>query len=220
MHFEILVEDVSGKKMLDILVPKILGEGTGRTFRVIPYKGIGRIPPGLKGEADPAKRILLDRLPKVLQGYGNTPSYRDGDSVVFVVCDLDDKCLKVFRQELLAVLERCDPRPETRFCIAIQEGEAWLLGDILACARADFPSNLSAVGSFIRDNRRGIGGTWEHLADIRYPGGAKALKKRGWQAVGAEKFRWAETISPHVDVDRNDSESFQYFRKKLLELAG
>ena len=51
---------------------------------------------------------------------------------MIVVCDLDDKCLKTLRQELFAVLCACNPKPETRFCIAIEEGEAWLLGDIPA----------------------------------------------------------------------------------------
>ena len=38
MHFEILVEDWSSKKALDILAPKILG--SEHTFKVHPYKGI------------------------------------------------------------------------------------------------------------------------------------------------------------------------------------
>ena len=45
MHFEILTEDASGKKALDILIPKIIGDQ--HTFRVIGYKGIGRIPKNL-----------------------------------------------------------------------------------------------------------------------------------------------------------------------------
>lgn len=45
MHFEILVEDQSGKKTLDILLPKILGGK--HTFKVHPYKGIGQIPKNL-----------------------------------------------------------------------------------------------------------------------------------------------------------------------------
>ena len=39
MHFEILVEDPSGKKALDILIPKIFGAQD--TFRVIAYQGVG-----------------------------------------------------------------------------------------------------------------------------------------------------------------------------------
>lgn len=38
MHFEILIEDLSGKKALDILVPKLIGPE--HAFKVHPYKGI------------------------------------------------------------------------------------------------------------------------------------------------------------------------------------
>ena len=61
MHFEILVEDQSGKKALDILVPKIVGEE--HTFKVFPYKGIGRIPRNMRDTQNAAKRILMENLP-------------------------------------------------------------------------------------------------------------------------------------------------------------
>ena len=70
MHFEILVEDQSGKKALDILVPKLIDDE--HTFIVHPYKGIGRIPKNLRSNTDTSKRVLLDQLPKLLRGYGNT----------------------------------------------------------------------------------------------------------------------------------------------------
>ena len=132
MHFEILVGDRSGKKALDVLIPKIIGAQD--TFRVIGYKGVGRIPQNLTPKTNADQRILLDQLPKLLRGYGQT--FASYPAVLFVVCDLDDNCLKTFRQELFAVLHACNPRPDTRFCIAIEEGEAWLLGDIPAIKAA------------------------------------------------------------------------------------
>ena len=80
MHFEFLVEDLSGEKALSVLFPKIVGPE--HTFRIHAYKGIGRIPKDLNASADPAKRILLDRLPRLLQGYGRTPGI---DAVVVVL---------------------------------------------------------------------------------------------------------------------------------------
>ncbi len=215
MHFEILVEDQSGKKALDILVPKIIGND--HTFRVVSYKGIGRIPRKMNTEVDAKKRILLDNLPRLLKGYGNTFANFTYPAAVILVCDLDDKCLKAFRQELFNILNACNPQPVTRFCIAIEEGEAWFLGDIPAVKSA-YPKAKSAVlNAYIIDS---ICETWECLADAVYNGGSKALSKKGWQAVGTEKSQWAEKISPHMDVARNSSPSFAYFRKKLLELAG
>ena len=70
MHFEILVEDQSGKRALDTLIPKIIGAQD--TFRVIGYKGSGRVPPNLTPKTNAVQRILLDQLPKLLRGYGQT----------------------------------------------------------------------------------------------------------------------------------------------------
>lgn len=217
MHFEILVEDQSGKKALEILVPKIIGDR--HTYNVHPYKGIGHIPKNLSTKGDASKRILLDQLPRLLRGYGKTfASYpAEYSAVVILVCDLDDKCLKAFRQELFSILNACNPQPVTRFCIAIEEGEAWFLGDIPAVKSAYPKAKEAVLNAYVNDS---ICGTWERLAEAVYSGGSAALSAKGWQAVGAEKSQWAEKITPHMDVTNNASPSFAYFRKKLLELAG
>lgn len=217
MHFEILVEDQSGKKALDVLVPKIIDYD--HTFKVHPYRGIGRIPKNLAAHGDANKRILLDQLPRLLRGYGNTfASYpADYPAAVILICDLDDRCLKAFRQELFNILNACNSKPETRFCIAIEEGEAWYLGDIPAVKSAYPKAKDAVLNAYVNDS---ICGTWERLADAVYNGGSTALSAKGWQAVGAEKSQWAEKISPHMDVANNASPSFVYFREKLLELAG
>lgn len=217
MHFEILVEDQSGKKALDILVPKIIGDG--HTFNVHPYKGIGRIPKNLGNQSDASNRFLLDQLPKLLRGYGNTFAKYPADypAAVILVCDLDGKCLKAFRQELLHILNACNPQPETRFCVAIEEGEAWFLGDIPAVKSAYPKAKDAVLNAYVNDS---ICGTWELLADAVYHGGSATLSAKGWQAVGAEKSQWAEKISPYMDVTQNLSPSFAYFRQKLIELAG
>lgn len=220
MHLEILVEDQSGKKALDILLPKIIGES--HTFRVHPYKGIGRIPKNLGSSGDPSKRILLDQLPRLLRGYGKTfASFPDDyPAAVIVVCDLDNKCLKTFRDELLTILDRCSPKPKTRFCIAIEEGEAWFLGDIPAIKSAYPDAKDSVLHGYNNDS---ICGTWETLADAVFPGGVAALSRKGWQAVGAEKSVWAEKITPLMDVRHNASPSFTYFQtqvRKMIESEG
>ena len=157
MHFEILVEDLSGKKALDIIVPKIIGDD--HTFKVHPYKGIGHIPKNLRANSDANKRILLDQLPRLLRGYGNTfVNYADDyPAVVILVCDLDDRCLKAFRNELYDILDFCDPKPLTKFCIAIEEGEAWFLGDIPAVKSAYPKAKDSVLNGYKNDS---ICGTW------------------------------------------------------------
>ena len=217
MHFEILVEDISGKTALDILVPKIINIEQ-HTFIVHAYKGIGRIPKGLKSTSDPKKRILLDQLPRLIQGYGNTfASYSsDYHTVLIVICDLDDRCLSSFRRELLDLVDACNPQPKTQFCIAIEEGEAWYLGDF-AAVKAAYPKAKQAVlNSYTNDD---ICGTWEKLADAVFSGGVQKLSKLGWQGIGKEKTTWAEKISLLMDIDNNKSPSFCYFRDQLRRLS-
>jgi hypothetical protein len=213
MHFEILVEDQSGQKLLERLLPKIFNNPQ-HTYKVISYKGIGKIPAGIEATSDANKRILLDQLPRLLKGYGK--AYQNYPAAIIVVCDLDDKCLKTFRTELLTVLERCSPKPQTYFCIAIEEGEAWLLGDIQAVKSAYPKAKDAVLKEYINDS---ICGTWEVLANAVYSGGAEKLKKSGWQARGREKSIWAETITPHLQLERNKSPSFNYFVAKLKKLS-
>jgi hypothetical protein len=216
MHFEILIEDISGKTALEILIPKIISNKN--TFNIHAYKGIGRIPQGLKPSSDPKRRILLDQIPKLIQGYGNTfagypPNY---PSVLIIICDLDDRCLSDFRKELLDCVDKCAVKPETYFCIAIEEGEAWYLGDINAIKTAYPGAKDTVLNSYIYDD---VCGTWEKLADAVFSGGFQSLAKLGWQAVGKEKMAWASSISPHMNVDINQSPSFCYFREKLRSLG-
>jgi len=175
MHFEILVEDQSGKKALDLLVPKIIGDQ--HTYKVHPYKGIGRIPSGMKDTSDPCKRSLLNNLPRLLRGYGKAfNGYPENcQAAVIVVCDLDKRCLKAFRRELSGILDRCNPKPETCFCLAIEEGEAWYLGDLDAVRTAYPHAKNSVLNSYENDS---ICDTWEKLADAVYQGGSAALKIR------------------------------------------
>ncbi len=112
------------------------------------------------------------------------------------------------------VLKACKNPPKTQFCFAIEEGEAWLLGDMNACGKA-FPKAKWKVIQSYKYKNDSICGTWELLADAIYPGGRAKLKEEGWAKTGEEKSRWAKTIAPLMDVDKNDSPSFQYFRDKL-----
>lgn len=215
MHFEILVEDISGEKMLDILLPMIVGEQ--HSYKIHSYKGIGHIPKNLKSRTDVSKRILLNQLPRLLRGYGITYSNYPSSfqAVLVVICDLDNDCLKSFRQELFSVLNACKPKPETRFCIAIEEGEAWLLGDIAAIKEAYPNANNRFLNNYQND---AICGTWELLADAIYVEGSKKLKNQPWHVIGKIKSEWAKKITPYIDIENNKSPSFCYFRDKIREL--
>lgn len=215
MHFEVLAEDRSGSIALDHVLKKILGpNNAAHSWRVHPYRGIGRIPKDLRSGKDPKKRLLLDRLPGILQGYGRSlPDV--GPAAVIVVVDSDARDCRAFKRELLHVLDACNPRPRTLFRIAVEESEAWLLGDRDAVKAAYPGARDSVLDGYVQDS---ICGTWELLADAIHPGGSPALGK--WPASGQAKCEWAERIAPRMDVDRNRSRSFQVFRDGVRKLAG
>jgi len=214
MHFEILVEDASGKIALEFILQKLLAPtGQNHTYRIFSYKGIGRIPKDLKGKIDPQKRILLDRLPKLLRGYGK--SLQHSPATVVVVVDLDNKNCLAFKREMLDILNDCNPPPTTLFRIAVEEGEAWLLGDRNAVKAAYPRAKEQVLNTYIQDS---ICGTWEKLADAVYPGGSQKLKQLGWPHTGRSKCEWATNIAPHLDIESNQSKSFQVFRDGIRDL--
>lgn len=216
MHIEFLVEDASGKIALEVLVQKILGpSGSDHSFRVIAYKGVGRIPKGMTGTIDVRKRILLDRLPKLLQGYGC--SQKDMEAAVVVVVDLDTRVYSEFEQQLKTMLTECNPAPTTLFCFVIEEVEAWLLGDRSAVTTAYPKAKRQVLEDYRQDS---ICGTWELMANAVHPGGVRALKQKGWPAPGRAKCEWAERVTPLMDVEANQSESFQVFRDSVRQVAG
>ena len=64
----------------------------------------------------------------------------------------------------------------------------------------------------------GICDTWEVLANMIYPGGLTALKKRSggaYMEIGKAKSEWAAKIGIYLDLANNQSPSFQYFINSL-----
>jgi len=207
MHFEFLTEDVSGKEALEILLPKLIPNDS--SFNVHAYRGVGRVPKNLKGRADPRHRILLDQLPRLLRGYAKTfEAYPDDyRAAVVVVCDLDHKVLANFLQELNSLLSACVPSPNAKFCIAIEEGEAWFLGDQPALKLAYPQLKQKVLQDYVQDS---ICGTWETLADAVHPGGRAELQRQPWYVIGQQKSVWARSISPFMNVNENASPSFNH----------
>ncbi len=212
MHFEILVEDQSGKIILEATIGKILG--VDHTCRIFSYGGLGHIPKDLSGKADPRGRLLLNKLPGLLRGYGK--SQQDFPAAVIVVVDLDNKDCLDFKQQMVDILNHCNPKPTTRFRMAIEEIEAWLLGDPDAVKTAYPDTREQILNDYVQDS---VCGTWETLADAIYPGGSQKLGKMGYPHIGRIKSEWAGNIARHLDPERNRSKSFQVFRNGLRDLA-
>ncbi len=211
MHFEFLVEGQTELTALSILAKKIIGEyDQPHTWRIHKHRGIGKVPDDPTAKPNRNDPTLLHNLPAKLRAYGEED--RD-DVVVVILVDLDDRddCI-AFKSELVGFLDHCRRKPNSLFRIAIEELEAWFLGDHLAIKQA-FPSvHQEVLDGYIQDSQCG---TWEKLADAIYPGGLAALTRQyGKRSVRIleEKRVWAKEICPHLDINNNLSPSFQYFR--------
>lgn len=121
-----------------------------------------------------------------------------------------------FKRDLLGILRECTPGPRTIFRIAIEEIEAWLLGDRKAVLAAYPGARKSVLNGYAQDS---VCGTWELLADAVHVGGSAEIKRVGWPAAGQAKRQWAEKIGPLMMPGRNRSPSFQAFCDGVRRLA-
>lgn len=213
MHLEILVEDSSGARLIEILSPKIIGGyGSPHTWRVHAYKGIGRLPSGLKHKSDPARRVLLDQLPRLLRGLVRV----DHVDAIVVVLDVDKRDCKAFLTELRQIALDCAAEQKTMFRLAIEEIEAWYFGDREALL-AVFPhARRQTLNLYEQDS---VCGTWETLAEVVHPGGLRAVNQKRGPNAGDLKHEWAGKIGPQMVPERNQSPSFRKFRDGLRRLT-
>jgi hypothetical protein len=191
MHLEILVEEPSAEVALNALVPKIV---PGATFKVHPHQG---------------KKHLLDRLPAKLAGYAR---WLPEDWHIVVLVDEDREDCAALKKKIIAD-GRAARLPGPLLCrIAVEELEAWFLGDVpaLVKAYAGVPANLGARKKY-RDPDAITGGTWEALERV--------LQEAGHFKAGLAKIAAARTIAPHMNVEANTSRSFLVFRDGLRRLA-
>jgi len=215
MYIRFLVEDSSGARLLSHLLPRILGpQGEPHYWHINSYKGVGHIPKNLSGQGDTRKITLLGKLPFLLKGFAKTP----GIEAVVVVLDTDKNDCRSFLTELREVADQCAPTLNTLFRLAIEEMEAWYLGDRPALEKA-FPYLKSKVLScYVQDAPQPVG-TWELLAEAVYPGGMKKINSNGWPLPGELKHEWADKIGPLLSLEENDSPSFRKFRDGLRSLV-
>lgn len=209
MHFEFLVEGQVELTALSILIPKILGDyNQPHTWKIHKHRGIGRIPDDPSRPPNQKNPTLLHNLPSKLRAYGNAGRT---DLVVVLLVDLDDRhnCV-TFKDELVNLLNYCSQKPAYLVRIAIEELEAWFLGDQQAIKQAYPQVDQSILNAYVQDSQCG---TWEKLADAIYPGGSHALSQYGKRSVKIleQKRIWASKICPFINEHNNQSPSFKAF---------
>jgi hypothetical protein len=202
MHIEFLIEEESCAEALRVLVPQIVNRQT--TFDTHIFQG---------------KPDLLAALPRRLRGYQKwlPPDWR-----IVVLVDRDDDDCEALKEALEAhaheahLVTRSASADKKRFQvlnrIAIEELEAWFLGDVeaLVAAYPGVPPTLAQKRGY-RDCDGMSGGTWEALERV--------LKKAGHYGAGMPKIEVARNVSKHMRLDRNRSRSFKAFCDGLREMV-
>lgn len=211
MYFHFLIEDRSSAILVELLMKKITFNRPDLTYRCTAFSGLGGFTPKNTVKETKTGKLLND-LATYLRGFNKSLS--GFPSVVIIVLDNDDNDSKKFQVELESVAQDNNITIDYVFCIAVEEMEAWLLGDRAALVAA-YPSAKSQIlNSYKQDS---ICGTWEVLADAVYPGGLVKLKRScpTYREIGAYKCEWAQKIGAHMDPEKNQSPSFQRFLSEL-----
>ena len=210
MHFEILVEGGNDRTALNALLPAILGKH--HTWRIISHRGKGTLPQNVHSRPERRNQSLLHNLPAKLRAYGRGQRKNE---VIVVLVDLDRDDPHDLKKSLTRLLDFCPKRPRALFRLAIEETEAWFLGDRRALSRA-YPSlRAEKLADYAQDS---VCGTWEVLADAIHPHDSGKWKRR-WRKAMAFKGELARKVPPLMDVEENRSPSFRVFRDGLRGVA-
>ncbi len=201
LHF--LVEGTSEVRFLEGLLPRLI---PNHKFEIYPYQGKGKLPADPRKPPDPRCRGVLDQLPATLRAWGKTFS-PETDRVVLLV-DLDNDNCVLLLEQLSNMLAAIEPAPSCLFRIAIEEVEAWYLGDWTALKRTFPKAKRGLWADYVQDS---ICNTWELLQEII-------------QSPIEQKTYWAEKIGTELQTDavetQNRSLSFQKFCVGVRRLAG
>lgn len=215
-HFQFLIEDMSGEILVRHVMEKIRKESPGISYDCKAFKGIG----GFKNTAK-VSEIKTDKLLNDLRIYlrGFDKSLRGIEASIFIVLDNDKRETALFQERLEGQAALAMISIDYVFCIAVEEMEAWWLGDKKAVFSAYPEARENVYKEYRQDS---ICGTWELLAGIVYEGGLRRMQKEctTYREIGRCKAEWADRIGKYMDLDSNLSPSFRHFISQIRIRAG
>jgi len=197
MTMHVLVEGLSESALLERWVPRLL---KAEDFRVHPHQGKGSLPENADDRPDPRRRGLLDQLPAKLRGYASSTDRKSLHVVVLVDADDDDPA-KLAR-DIAAAANRVAPDLAVTVCLAVEETEAFYLGDLKALKAAFPKADLKKARAYKPDS---ICGSWELFGQIV-------------DDLGGNKVAWAEAMGVVLTTraEESRSPSFKDFVRSML----
>jgi hypothetical protein len=199
MTIHVLVEGQSEFALLERWSPRLL---RGHPVRIHPHQGKGILPNNLDAAPQAVRRGLLDQLPAKLRGFANSldPAV-DG---VVVLVDADDQDPTELSMNISKAAQRASPNLRVAVHLAVEETEAFYLGDLKALRKAFPYADMASARAYAPDS---ICGTWELFGKIVKDG-------------GGNKVAWAEAMGPVLTTrpGQSRSPSFQALVKGMLKL--
>lgn len=202
MHLEFLIEEPSAIDVLDNIIPKILS--SEHTYDIRPFMG---------------KQDLLGKLQQRLMGYKK--SYREGTIIIILLDNHCSDCIAL-KQELernassIPFYTKTNPDNRGNYQILnriiCEELESWFLGDPAAIKRAY--SNVSM--GLLKKYKRIDPDTCEKIPSTKL---LKIFKKSGYYKKSSHlpKIEVANSISRHMNPEKNFSNSFNVFLSGILD---
>jgi hypothetical protein len=184
MLVHVLVEGPSDKVLIEGWAPRAF---SGHQFRVHIHQGKGQLRKLSDAKAGPGRgRGLLDLLPSTLRGFASSP-----DQAVLVLLDADDDNCFELKKALVEVHQAVAPELPVVFRIAVEETEAYYLGDLAGFKKAFPDADLELARDYVPDS---ICGTAERVAAVL---GEDTLRK----------VDWAEAMAPYLTTSPEKSRS-------------
>ena len=199
MKVHVLVEGPSEAAFVEAWAPRLL---RGHELKAYPHQGKGRLP-GPGETVAPSRRGLLDQLPSKLRAFGK--EFDSDTDRVLVLVDADNESCVDLKKRMLELLAQIERPPKVLFRIAIEELEAFYLGDLAALRNAYPNHDAKKARSYVPDS---ICSTAELFGEVIDDG-------------GLNKVAWAETMGPKLTVQpkRSRSPSFKKLVAGLRELV-
>lgn len=198
MTLHVLVEGASEVAFFERWATRLF---PGHVIAVHRHQGKGRLPKPQE-RVDATRRGLLCQLPQKLRAFAASLDPATDRVLVLVDADRDD--CRALRRDLEEVLRSIAAPPTVLFRVAVEELEAFYLGDLAALRRA-FPAHDAELARKFRPDS--VCGTAEYFGRVIGDG-------------GLNKVSWAEAMGPRLTTSapRSRSPSFRALVQGLERL--